>query len=1018
MQYDELDPTGRDEALDRLDKYMKYDEPTVPDPYAMPTIGETNAYVRTMVERHQERAVEFWLRCREPIARKRYDYWQVKGDYLRQVGRHRDALEAFREELVLRLSFFKPDTTQPRWAIDAVRARAEERLLQCMNPKSLVPGSSEPAELQRIKDLGQFIYNKLAEAETTARLQLLPRKREIHAYYKLKDEEPHDDAKSVSTTGEAKSRQTRPSGTLDAVLARAGAEAHAQLHNIGDLPQVRETFGELIRALHEAGFETCGKALTQLFEGWTNYATLTSRNDRIAALTAAQNLMAETKGKFQTQLRGNQRLLATQLLEALDRATGRLAKALKLLPTLRVDTIDGTAVTVDPTVTNSSFAVRVGTDTDDMPVLLASAVAVPQGSVSEFRLKDDLEKIPVTVGPGQSALLTFGFSSWPSDGVGGEVRIEVRYKCGAGTFESFHNVPLRYEPRPTLPHLSPYIYGRKLEPDEIDGHFFGRDREQKEILDSISNGQQKIRYIEGIRRAGKSSLLSSVTREIARRTLPLIPVYWSPAGADSLDHVGKVFHDLLDKVSRAVAVEGVVLDLPSEQECCANLPRAYTRVEDELAAKCPVKRAVVLVDDFQTLVEAAFNARSTNVQMRSGILGLLNVIYDRANPAARLLWVFAGQRAFRQYRTLLSGALLWGTTERLPVDFLPADAVAKIVIAPLASTPFLVPPETIARVHMHTAGHPEVVQELAAGMLERAIADQRHLITPSDADSAAIEIAAYSDGFAETWYPVGELSPEQRGLIASFVNAVPVGGRIQPHLLVKDRKISEVQETAIDDLVARKILITNDDGTIGIKARILDAWLHRIIPTMITDRVNGSVAVFVDVANLTSGTGAAIVDELQTVSGEDGMPGRFRLATVLDRIEEYVKSLSPAPRGPRWAVNYPKASPAVTECNAKDFSIENVPKDLWDKGDDDRILIEKITDIERGYPNVSHFVLVLGDKGYRPKAESLLRNGKNVYIVSPQAALAGRYNALAAEFPDQMRVMTLETLLDRQQQGG
>jgi NYN domain len=176
--------------------------------------------------------------------------------------------------------------------------------------------------------------------------------------------------------------------------------------------------------------------------------------------------------------------------------------------------------------------------------------------------------------------------------------------------------------------------------------------------------------------------------------------------------------------------------------------------------------------------------------------------------------------------------------------------------------------------------------------------------------------------------------------------------------------------------------------------------------------MNGSVAIFIDVANLTAGTGASVVSELRTSSGDDGMPGRFRLATILDRIESYAKTVSAAPRGPRWAVNFPKASPAVTECNAKDYSIENIPKDLWEKGDDDRILIEKITDIERGYPMVNHFVLVLGDKGYRIKAESLLRNGKSVHIISPARSLAGRYDRLAADYPEQMRVITLEELIE------
>src|SRR5207245_1952096 len=108
---------------------------------------------------------------------------------------------------------------------------------------------------------------------------------------------------------------------------------------------------------------------------------------------------------------------------------------------------------------------------------------------------------------------------------------------------------------------------------------------------------------------------------------------------------------------------------------------------------------------------------------------------------ARLLWVFAGQRAFRQFRELLPGALLWGTIKSLPIDFLGLNAVGHIVRVPLAGSAVVVPDETIRRIHQHTAGHPEVIQQLAELMLDHARDERRTVLTPADADDAAVALA-------------------------------------------------------------------------------------------------------------------------------------------------------------------------------------------------------------------------------------------------------------------------------------
>jgi hypothetical protein len=77
-----------------------------------------------------------------------------------------------------------------------------------------------------------------------------------------------------------------------------------------------------------------------------------------------------------------------------------------------------------------------------------------------------------------------------------------------------------------------------------------------------------------------------------------------------------------------------------------------------------------------------------------------------------------------------------------------------IVRSPLQPWQVSVPDETISRIHFLTAGHPEVVQQLAELVLQRAMERKRPVLTPADADEAAKELAGLSDDlFVQTWSP-------------------------------------------------------------------------------------------------------------------------------------------------------------------------------------------------------------------------------------------------------------------------
>lgn len=525
-----------------------------------------------------------------------------------------------------------------------------------------------------------------------------------------------------------------------------------------------------------------------------------------------------------------------------------------------------------------------------------------------------------------------------------------------------------------------------------------------------------MRYIEGIRRAGKSSLLHSVEYAIEQSQMPLVLVYVQAASVTASDPAGRILCNFLSTVAKHPQLKEAGLVSPTEEQCCGNLRQAYEEFIAQIEDKCGSRRVLMLLDDFQVIVETAQAARELQPVLAQGILGFLNLLFEHINPRAKLVWVLAGHRAFRQFKSMLPGALLWGVLQPLAVDFLKEPAVADILCRPLAGMPVVILPETVARVCYLTGGHPEVVQQVAEQMLVAACAERRWILTPADAERAATDVAECSDNFATTWYPIAELTGEQRKLIAALLNAVPnVGGRIEPYRLLAGNQVIDSARQAIDDLVARKILDAPPDGTIGIKTYVLERWLRRSVPTLIDGGtgygLHGSVAIFIDVANLTSGAGKAWLEQLDMTTGEDGIAGHFSVGTVLGRIEQWAAALSPAPIVARWAVNYPLRSPAVVECNARGFQVENIPQDLFIKGSDDVVLREKVSQIEQWYPTANHFVLVAGDKDYRLTADRLLKNGKFVHFVGRAGSIAEKYQYLAQQYPQQFTLNTIEELL-------
>jgi hypothetical protein len=886
LVFEETEGAERERHLMQLAAYLRNGEPSGPDPTRSNLQRNVVwSYVTALSDAQRPEVIEFWLRCREVSHARRYDFWEIKADYYDKTNRSTEAALAFKEELTCRLSLLRSTIKRPKDNRDRdflshgriVRQRSWRWLNQCMSDKLRPTGVSIYNTLKAFDDW----YQKVREAQGLPEIQFLgpagvgaaadTAYRRVTEFYRP-EEDIEDDAPQPNTASGAqmplRKSNTDPAGpkpNLSEILTQVGAACQKDLHEASGLVIVRPAIDSLAKALKDGSGTLSAGALQILVAEWESYAQHATEHDKRAALDRANAGLADLKAKLSKDLSQQEFVLTTPLLNALRRVNERLVRDLQLLPEIVIEPVQGNQAQVDLDAPKTALAVRVrslAADRSSSIVLVNAHGILDDGT--ELRVRDDLSLLPTPIKPGESAVLTFSLDSPSALPDRGKLRIELVYNC-LGTDIHAPSTALEFARQscPDLPERSPYISMRMIEPDEIAEHFFGRDVEQRDILASVSNGQEKIRYVEGIRRSGKSSLLNSIVYRIGQENLPLIPVYWSIAEASGVANAGVVLHNLFVTICRDHSVSSAGIVPPDQQRCISNPSEAYSEFEAALAAQLPDKRVLALVDDFQELIKAAAEKREKNDPAFSqGVMAILNLIRARATTKARLLWLFSGQNAARRYRDkdMLPGCLLWANWRTLPIDFLDVDAVRSIVTGPLKNTGIVVPMETISRIHFLTSGHPEAIQQIAEMMLNRAREERRWVLTPSDVDTAGQQLAKENDDtFADTWFPTTELTDQQQSLVASLVNAIPVGGRIELFKLAANNQVTEDLRNAQDDLIARKILSVKEDDTIGVRAPVLDFWLHRhwIQRVHASGAFNGNAAIFIDVANLTGGWGAA-----------------------------------------------------------------------------------------------------------------------------------------------------------------
>lgn len=968
----------------------------------------------------------FWLQCirlyrgqwRRAHSLRRL-YYETLTDTYTKLHRLKNAAESFEQEIIdYHLQLMNHLIRREQSISDAYQEYIRTRLCTQLSEYSK---QADPD----IREIGTKIFKYIRDWETD-NLSKLTRS--------LIDESNYSCYQPLAALS--------PNSLTDELMT-IGLNLDSNFKTLGDFDGQKSQLETLQNVLQEYNKEDCARTMEQLLPVLQDLSKIRNTGESEEPLRECNICYNEFVVCLSNDLDEKEYAAADMIRNAIEKVISNYPKL-----RFKFDTIDEAYPTFLGDGNTTAFSLRLKTqgttisneDENEMPHLRNVNASINIGTQEHsFRLRDNLENLPVVLRPDRSVLLTFEDK--------GEVKVDeetctLNVRLTYALFQKDFSTTNYEIPIKQVHHIedfkverskldAAYIHNREIRVNEIEGHFFGRDDVKDDLMKCIKN--QNIAYIEGIRRSGKTSLINSICHEVKNNELKLISVYLDAKNvanyttSDQMLHFSfiqirnqieeakrrsnaSVFKKIIGKLAAAVTkAPDNAMPYLSEEDW-GNPNEAYDKFARQLAEYLPNHRVIVFLDDFQEAVELAIDKTKA---VGEGILQLLRLIHSNRTMHSNLAWIFAGFRSMDYFQQELSELRIWAEIARIQIDFLGEDSVKDILVKPLNNTGMIFTDEAVARVYKFTQGYPEMVQKIADIMLRQAWREKRHAILPADADQAAQEIIQTDTSFYDTWCPGRELSGEQRKHISNLIDIL--GDEVMPEQtielnggLVPGDQYNEERKKEIDNLVTRKILlesIENGRARVGFKAPLLELWLKK---NWAKDALPEKAAIFIDTENLTKSTREGTVE----FNGQ-----KVSLETVLDAIGEYAEKLCPT-KPFKFAAVYRAREKVKQVLEKNDYELEPIPDQLYDKnytgeGEDDMMLKDMITVKIPELPSITHVVLVTGDIDFRLiGVVNPLKKGKFVHVLAHRDSLNRGYREIEKKYPERMRVVCLDELIE------
>ena len=463
------------------------------------------------------------------------------------------------------------------------------------------------------------------------------------------------------------------------------------------------------------------------------------------------------------------------------------------------------------------------------------------------------------LGPQQSTLLAVPLErkQTPVAPSGGEKNISVAISVRASA-EGFVNVDLGIS-KPQVPVRSfeqqtgidqiPKLFqvGVPLTPSE-PGLFHGRSDILEKLRSSFYEGVQRERFfLDGIRRAGKTTVLNFLPASLPGHLMPIhVNLEWfdlsSPVNSP------KVLESLCKCIRDVAASGGVVIDVPKFEKDSGHTFGSFLA---EFRAAIPDRIPFLMIDEFQLLLNAI--ARTASHQDHDTlVLDQLRAALDEGQVNG----VFTGSIRFDR----LSGILkhrIFGSLTRLRVSFLREDAVRDVLEAGMGKWAKL-PPETIKRVFELTGGYPWLVQTYGTGLVDLLNRERRTVASPEDAEAVTQEAVLCNNELFAFWWPIDQLGSEEERFIELLLRKYPADQVVSTREFFSsvNRREEPAFRQAFQNLKACEVLDSTQTESLRFGGSVLRQWLerhmhdgHLQIPRGTTPPL-GHAGIFIDHENM------------------------------------------------------------------------------------------------------------------------------------------------------------------------
>lgn len=373
---------------------------------------------------------------------------------------------------------------------------------------------------------------------------------------------------------------------------------------------------------------------------------------------------------------------------------------------------------------------------------------------------------------------------------------------------------------PAIPKL--FEIGDPLKPSD-PGLFQGRNETLNKIKSSFYGGVQRERYfLDGIRRAGKTSILNFLPAHLPDTVLPIplnIEKFSLRGSVDSADILWQLCGFINESFAERI---GSNLSLPDVTGFKDAPARAFGTFLNECRTRLPGHTPFLMFDEFQEILKAIVRTGSPK-DRDTVVLDALRAYLEEG----RVYAVFTGSVRFDRLSEILEHRI-FGSLTRLRVSFLIPEGVANVLRAGIEQWAILLP-ETIERVCELTGGYPWLVQKYGAALVDLLNEEQRTVATPEDVEFITEHVMLCDKELFSFWWPTDQLGLEEEHFIEWFFRKYPTINAVATRDFFADVSHREQAgfRRAFENLRACEVLDSTDTQYLRFRGSVLRRWLEQ-----------------------------------------------------------------------------------------------------------------------------------------------------------------------------------------------